>query len=510
MAINDISLGDFAAENDPRLSEYFLDDTHEYNSAKKINDYRYILLGRTGSGKSAILSHLNENFKVNNRFLCVFIRPEKSYLDAIVQTQEFHDLKQAKGLQHILYKLIWNYVIMVSVLRQKYGPGGPMKRHEFLFGDKLRAYKFLKRANQLAQEEQTLFDVFFGLLQEIRISIQGISAAGRPQEKSSYEIMRDLIKETEDFHEKGFWDVVGGDKLYLLFDDLDLGWNPKDEDQQLLLRGLFETMKNYVYRDRVKPLIALRTNILDGLNLPQREKYENNILPFQWTKPNLKKMLLLRLIKYGGISESDGFNGFFYSEEGPEYPVDYMIERTLHRPRDLLAFCTYAISEASRAGVDKISMEQVIQAESTYSVNRLQALEDEWKYSYPNLSSLVTLMIKIASRDYQLTSLKPREIRSILLEAKERILTASPDEESQYSKLVWIRSYFPNDDDPSEIAKILYRLGILGVRSEDKLLFVYESEEMAAIFQKTEFVFHPMLHRIPTGGFQFKEENPWK
>ncbi|MBE9111913.1 hypothetical protein IQ273_21130 [Nodosilinea sp. LEGE 07298] len=338
MAFKDISLGDFSAENDPNLSDYFLGDTNEYCAARNIDDHRYIVLGRTGSGKSAILSHINETLEADNRFICAFIRPGKSYLDAIVQTQEFHELKQAKGLQHILYKLIWNYVIMVAVLRQKYGHGGPMKRNEFLFGDKLRAYKFLKRANQLARDEQTLFDVIISLVKEVNLSIKGFSISGQPKGNSSYEIMRDLIKEAEDFHEKGFWDVVGGSKLYLFFDDLDLGWDPKDEDQQLLLRGLFEIMKSYAYRDRVKPLIALRTNILDGLDLPQREKYENNILPLQWTKPNLKEMLLLRLIRYTEVTKSEGFDSFFSCEVGSIHPVDYMIERTLFRPRDLLAF----------------------------------------------------------------------------------------------------------------------------------------------------------------------------
>ena len=37
-------------------------------------------------------------------------------------------------------------------------------------------------------------------------------------------------------------------------------------------------MREYVYKHRVKPLIALRTNILRGLKLQQPEKFENHIL----------------------------------------------------------------------------------------------------------------------------------------------------------------------------------------------------------------------------------------
>ncbi|MBE9111914.1 hypothetical protein IQ273_21135 [Nodosilinea sp. LEGE 07298] len=137
-------------------------------------------------------------------------------------------------------------------------------------------------------------------------------------------------------------------------------------------------------------------------------------------------------------------------------------------------------------------------------------MEDEWKHEYPNLKNLTTLLVKIAIREHDLGSLTPKDVKNILLEAKERILTASSEEESLYSKLIWVRSYFPNDDDPAEIVSILYRLGILGVRSKQKDIYVFEFDEMPQVTGDTKFMFHPMLHRIPIGSFQFKEENPWQ
>ncbi|MBE9100807.1 P-loop ATPase, Sll1717 family [Vacuolonema iberomarrocanum] len=511
MAIQAFPLGDFSAENDSSLSEYFLEDTQTYMCAEDIDDKRYILLGRTGSGKSAILSHVYEKFRNDNRYICAYVRPGKSYLDAIVQTEAFHDLKQAEGLQHILYKLIWHYIIMISVLREKYGANGPLKRNMPLIGEDLKAYKFLRKVQELSREDQTFFDIISDLIQEISISLKGITIKGRKNESTSpYQVMRDLVKETEDFHKKGFWKVVGGSKLYLLFDDLDLGWNPKSEDQQLLLRGLFEIMKDYVYRDRVKPLIALRTDILDGLSLPQKEKFENNILVIRWTKVNLERMLLLRLKNYGGLAEDDEFDRLFsYSEE--QNPIDYMISRTLYRPRDLLAFCTYAINDASETGSSLIQMNHVITAEKRYANSRLQALTDEWRYLYPCLNLLAKLLIKIIKNSCNLSLLKPKELREVLIETKLRILTA-PDTNHQYQGLKWFASYFPHDDQPDEIVQVLYRLGFIGYRqSVGNFIFSYEIEEMLDNVDKnTEFQIHPMLQSIPTNDFSFEEdENPW-
>ena len=58
--IRDIPLGDFSAEYDTNLSEYFVEDISAYPFAKDFADHRYVLLGRTGSGKSAILSYIKK------------------------------------------------------------------------------------------------------------------------------------------------------------------------------------------------------------------------------------------------------------------------------------------------------------------------------------------------------------------------------------------------------------------------------------------------------------------
>ncbi len=263
--IRDISLGDFSAECDGNLSQYFVDDITAYQAAIDFEDHRYILLGRTGSGKSAILSHIKSNFSGDRNFIVTTIRPSIDYLDAIVRTERFAKLREVQGLESIVYKLIWNYIIMIEVLREKYGSDGPMKKGKLVIGQDLSAYNFLNKAKALSKENLTLFDLTMSIIDELELSLPGIKIATKKTDNIPFEITRNLLHEAENFHKNGFWDVVGGAKLYLLFDDLDVGWDPSNESQQLLLAGLFSIIKEYIYKPRVKPLIALRTNILQGL-----------------------------------------------------------------------------------------------------------------------------------------------------------------------------------------------------------------------------------------------------
>ncbi|AWV88696.1 hypothetical protein DN745_04825 [Bradymonas sediminis] len=419
------------------------------------------------------------------------IHPEKTYLDNIVRSTAFKEASADGNLSQIIFKLVWHYAIMTRVLLAKYGPDGPKRGWQPIFGDDLRAYKFLKRANQLSAEGRTFSDIVVEFIREIKVGVGKVSASfglTAPKDSSLQEIQK-LLKETESFFEKGFWNVLKGQKLYLLFDDLDQGWDPDSDAQQQLVRALFSVVAEYNHRERVKPVIALRADILAGLKLPQREKFFGYMQYVRWTTPLLSEMLALRIENYYNIPADKVHKHFFRGDVSGTPLLDFLVQNTLRRPRDLLMYAQAAIQEAVEQGDDYVFARHIKTARHRYSKGRVYALHDEWGYLYSNLETFLMWLAEEVSTEKLKKPLNPRELRDALGAVRDRTILSD-----DAGAPLWVVSYFPEGSkDPKELVSILYKVGVLAV-NEDGQIYTEDLEpELPKITSNTVFEFHPMI-----------------
>ncbi len=70
-------------------------------------------------------------------------------------------------------------------------------------------------------------------------------------------------------------------------------------------------------------------------------------------------------------------------------PLEFMLDRTLMRPRDIISFSNEAITRAS--GSTRVAWDDIRIAETPYSEKRLLALRDEWKTTYPDIHKVFEL-----------------------------------------------------------------------------------------------------------------------
>jgi hypothetical protein len=189
------------------------------------------------------------------------------------------------------------------------------------------------------------------------------------------------------------------------------------------------------------------------------------------------------------------------SKKGQPNGFDYIIERTMMRPRDVIDYFNKCIKYAD--GRTKISLEIIKEAEEEYSLSRLAALNDEWLENYGDIEILSGFLRKKSS---------PFTISSIKDHAADYFVDIlSKGYESQLSlELKALFSEFGHTFNPSALLNklliILYEIGVLGIKATPESSINYLKindviHEEDDILPETKFYIHPMYHKalkIPT------------
>ena len=127
----------------------------------------------------------------------------------------------------------------------------------------------------------------------------------------------------------------------------------------------------------------------------QKEKYDDYVCDLRWDKAQLKGLLserfaLMSQKRFDG--KAPAFDQIFARQVSGKNPFDYIIDRTLNRPRDVLAFMNFCFKHS--AGKSEISASVVKEAEREYSMGRYTALIDEWKCAFPALPEILAYVAK--------------------------------------------------------------------------------------------------------------------
>jgi len=185
-----------------------------------------------------------------------------------------------------------------------------------------------------------------------------------------------------------------------------------------------------------------------------------------------------------------------YANKTRGNPIDYILDRTLLRPRDAIAYLNECLARG--VGKTRLSWDDIQGAEHEYSSRRLLALRDEWKPTYPGIDRV---MDKFQGAPGRMTKgeFQTRLEECMLLISDPaftgvRWMTTVSRTMWEGSESSWFTLYQP-------LASILYRLGVIGCGqraasapvffSADRLLMDPESS-----VDRIEFFYvHRMLHK---------------
>ena len=257
----------------------------------------------------------------------------------------------------------------------------------------------------------------------------------------------------------------------------------------------------------VKIVYALRDNVLHKLESDfqspsyQREKLADQQIRLRWSREELVDLIDKRLARLAGKPDSPDAPhlGSILPRKTNrgQAGVDYILDRTLNRPRDIIDF----LNNAAQLAVNKnrITRDVLREAEQPYSYNRLSALFDEWNGNYSGLDLVARKM---------LIGRKPRFPMSDW--GEETLLDLFTD--SRVDGRPWLsqrgkyfeREYKENAERAVSryaclFASVMFEVSLIGVRTSpgDPDLFASPGIPLMSfddVSEQTEIVTHPMFH----------------
>lgn len=463
-----------------------------------------VVVGRTGSGKSAAL--LNIGDKAENTIL---IEPSDLALGYISNSNIISFFAELGVNFDLFYRFLWRHVLCVELLNYHYNV-----RKKGDFERAVEAFRDLIGANPAKQAALEYLSTWGGKfweqtqerIKEIVQKFEGSLTAGLDLTSLGVPITAhgsakiDDSTKTELVHHAT--NVVSGIQIrklslimdilaeniyndekrrtYIIIDRLDDNW--VDEGSKLrLIRALLETIKDFKKIRPVKVLIALRSDLIERVFTYtrdpgfQEEKYDAILVPVRWSKGNLSELIDRRIsvvFKKKYTKDDVKFLDIFEEKyRGGQYTLDYIINRTQMRPRDLIAFVNEIFDEV--AGRDRITSRDIERAEIEYSKKRLRALCTEWQVEHPYLETYIDLLRRQQSR------MDANTFDQHLLDptiTKLATLRPSPDGVVGLC-LNYALGEADIDGVRNAILEVLYKTGAIGIRlrNGDPVHFTYDS-----------------------------------
>lgn len=371
-----LDLGADTAEQDIArgLPHYFYP-----NSAyeKILSRKKSIIVGNRGAGKSAIFRYAAREHTASGAIVIELSPDEYSYeyLSRLLEDESAGSWGKSGAFAAAWQYLIYNLVFKELIRRN---------HSKLLRGDYERIYNYVRdnlRLESLSPIAMLLS--YLKRLERIKIgSLQGELEIRELQSLYHLEEIRELLPSLQQ--------VLKKQKVSVFVDELDHGWD-NSADSHHFITGLFHaSQKINALSDNMTVYLSIRRELFDSI--PQiyddAQKIRDRIEVLRWNRDELLEMfarrIKYRLPKTARLSNLQVWRAVFGDElsEAKARTHDYILDRTHHRPRELLQFCRRCIECASGPLMDE---DAILRAEPVYSEERIRDTDSEYKYQFPHL-----------------------------------------------------------------------------------------------------------------------------
>lgn len=432
----------------------------------------------------------------------------------------------------MFYKVLWRHILIMELLKVRHGIKNESETNNFFSGliSNFRKDEVRKKAIEYFREwgdkfwintDTHLKEITKKLEKDVKASLGaeisgiGFNAEGAKKlsEEEKFEVKKraaeivnglqiqklneilDLLSETSFSDDQK--------KYYIIIDQLDEDWAASNTRYKFI-RALIEEIKVFRRIKNIKIIVALRKDLLNSVfDLTrssgfQEEKYESYILDIKWTPEQLTELVKKRVkevYKKQYTKDDVTLDDIFPTPKGGEtgmLPMDYIIERTLFRPRDVLQFVNEAFMVAYNR--ERISWSSIHQAEAVYSLKRLRSLREEWGDIYPSFEQTIEILRNLPYK-FTRNSISETVLDNVI---SELAVEETSDNCALIAKQV-LDSKARQSDALNEIFLCLYTLSAIGFKVSSLTKYKWSFRDSTHVSKSelkraSDIKVHKMLH----------------
>lgn len=347
--LTQIDLGSPMAENETqRLPIYFV-ATAEFARASRAEGG--VVIGRKGSGKSAIHFQIVADRSRDKRNCVVDLRPASHNLSEM--REALLSVVQVGVFDHTI-AAFWQFVIYFEIALRLREFALRKAKNNFDLQNKIRAFeeRFNLTEAVVAGDFTSRLD---SAVRDVVSAAQRFNSVDAFRKSLTNAMFESPIPDLKKFVVDMASDI---EEVSILIDDLDKGWPPRQVEQHDVstIKHLIESL-NKIQRELKREgipcshLVFVRSDIYEKLVDETADRGKYNVIKVDWSDPEqLKHMLRQRVFANMPISLGEEAWEALAPSTNSDSSIDRLIDASLRRPRFLIDICERMIAFAVNRG----------------------------------------------------------------------------------------------------------------------------------------------------------------
>ncbi len=398
-------LGDPWAERDGLLDP----STYSVTSctSRIRNGSGILYVGPRGCGKTADFIHLTRDQSSKASRITVAIKLTDADLISLrgLGKELFPDIDR-----HNIYRHIWRLVLTGLLV------------DEYL---RLKAELASLESVSVLDDAAQLLEQFFklppgkSLAEMVEALIEAVDASSVDYTNSQELIRRLAFPEGRTI----FAAALETFEIRIAIDGLDQGWDPSLNDAVELLVALVDEAHalELQYRPGLKITIFALQELYRDVSIKDRNRDKRSVEFYSWDRDQLADMIGARILAIADRTEGqedprDAWSIIFAVQPDGSSSFDYVVDRSLMRPRHLLRFCREALIRASNRRQVSVTLDDIVGSEELFSEQLVYDLSLEYTDRYPGIDDVALEFVEI---DFVFPFAEFRERINAMLSARD-------------------------------------------------------------------------------------------